>query len=478
LRRGALNLKGLAVAPEQHELEQRYRSRSLWLDGVPEPLTPRPSLPGDLSCDAVVVGGGFTGLWTAYYLKSLQPDLRVVLLEAEIAGFGPSGRNGGWASCGIAGRAKVYEKRAGIDGVRRATRETLHAVDDIGAVAEREGIDCGFAKKGMLRVATSTPQEQRVRKSVEEHGHTGMPGIRLLSASELEQEFVRLRGARSGWFVPGSARINPARLARGLAHACERLGVTIHERTRALSVGPREVRCEAGTVRADIVLRATESYSTLLRGSARRYLPMYSLMIATEPLPDAVWDELGWEDGLLVGDQHQLFFYAQRTTDGRIAIGGRGAPYRLGHPIDEHNERNDGVRARLERALRECFPAVGDAEITHHWGGPLAAPRDWSMAVHFDRASGFGWAGGYTGHGVVASNISGRTLADLALGRDTDLVTLPWVGHRSPRWEPEPLRYLASVAMVRILTGADRHEDRTDRPAQRTRVVSRFLPPR
>jgi glycine/D-amino acid oxidase-like deaminating enzyme len=475
---GDLNLTGLAIAPQQTELEQRYRSRSLWLDGVPEPLTPRPSLPGDLSCDAVVVGGGFTGLWTAYYLKSLQPDLRVVLLEAEIAGFGPSGRNGGWASVGIAGQARVYEEAAGIDSVRRATRETLNAVDEIGAVAEREGIDCGFAKKGMVRVATSAPQDERVRESVEEHRHTGMEDIRLLSAAELEQEFVKVRGARSAWHVPGSARIDPGRLARGLAHACERLGVTIHERTRALEVGPREVRCEAGTVRADLVLRATESYSTLLRGGARGYLPMYSLMIATEPLADSVWEEIGWEDGLLVGDQHQLFFYAQRTTDGRIAIGGRGAPYRLGHALDEGNERNDEVRERLQRALHECFPPVADAEITHHWGGPLAAPRDWSMAVHFDPASGFGWAGGYTGHGVVASNISGRTLADLALGRDTDLVTLPWVGHRSPRWEPEPLRYLASLAIVRILGSADRVEDRTDRPARRTRAVSRFLPPR
>jgi glycine/D-amino acid oxidase-like deaminating enzyme len=445
---------------------------------VREPLTPRASLAGDLACDAVVVGAGFTGLWTAYYLKSLQPDLRVVLLEAEIAGFGPSGRNGGWASCGIAGRAKAYEKRAGVDGVRLATRETLHAVDEIGAVVEREGIDCGFAKKGMLRVATSGPQELRVRESVDEHRRAGMDDIRLLSASELEQEFVKVRGARSAWYAPSSARVNPARLARGLAHACERLGVTIHERTRALDVGPHEVRCEAGTVRADLVLRATESYTTLLRGGARRYLPMYSLMIATEPLPESVWDEIGWEDGLLVGDQHQLFFYAQRTTDGRIAIGGRGAPYRLGHPLDEGNERNADVRGRLEGALRECFPAVAGAQITHHWGGPLAAPRDWSMAVHFDRSSGFGWAGGYTGHGVVASNISGRTLADLALGRSTDLVTLPWVGHRSPRWEPEPLRYFASLAMVRILTGADRMEDRTDRPARRIRVVSRFLPPR
>jgi glycine/D-amino acid oxidase-like deaminating enzyme len=201
-------------------------------------------------------------------------------------------------------------------------------------------------------------------------------------------------------------------------------------------------------------------------------------MIATEPLADEVWARLGWRDGLVLGDQRHLFFYAQRTMDGRIAIGGRGAPYRLGRPIDEDNEHNEAVRARLIGAIRAHFPAAAEAQITHHWGGPLAAPRDWSMGVNFDRSTGFGWAGGYTGHGVVASNISGRTLADLVLGRDTALVSLPWVGHRSRDWEPEPLRYLASSAIVRILGSADRHEDRTGRRAWRTAVAAPFLPPR
>jgi glycine/D-amino acid oxidase-like deaminating enzyme len=203
---------------------------------------------------------------------------------------------------------------------------------------------------------------------------------------------------------------------------------------------------------------------------------MYSLMIATEPLPDEVWHELGWQDGLLIGDSHHLFFYAQRTLDGRIAIGGRGAPYRLRKPISEQNERSHAVAARLREAVRRHFPAAAQAAITHHWGGPLAVPRDWSMSISFDQRSRLGFAGGYTGHGVAASNISGRTLADLVLGRDTDLVTLPWVGHHSRRWEPEPLRFLASRAIVRILGQADRYEDRMGRPDRRTRLVAAFMP--
>jgi len=456
----------------------RYRARSLWLDQLAEPLTPRASLPGDLDCDAVIVGAGFTGLWSAYYLKRAQPDLRVVVLEAEVAGFGPSGRNGGWASGGIAGSTRAFERLGGRDGVVRGTRETLHTVDEIGEVAAREGIDCGYVKAGMLNLATTAPQDERLRASVTGARAAGMSehDLRLLTPAEVA-DLAEAPRALSASFNSQAARIDPARLVRGLAHVCERLGVQIFEHTRAVAVGPGAARCEKGIVRADIVLRATESYTTQLAGGGRDYLPLYSLMIATEPLPDEAWEQHRWTDGLLIGDRHHLFFYAQRTRDGRIAIGVRGAPYRLGRPIDERNERDQPVRDRLETALRWNFPVAAEASITHHWGGPLAVPRDWSMSINFDRSTGFGYAGGYVGHGVVPSNISGRTLADLALGHDTDLVSLPWVGHRSRRWEPEPLRYLASSTVVRTLASADRTEDRTGRPARRTALVRPFMPP-
>jgi glycine/D-amino acid oxidase-like deaminating enzyme len=282
---------------------------------------------------------------------------------------------------------------------------------------------------------------------------------------------------QGGWYTPHAARVDPARLVRGLAQACERLGVTVFERTTAIAIEPGRVRCETGTVRAEAVIRATESYTTQLPGQRLRYLPLYSLMIATAPLPAASWDELGWRDGLLIEDGHYLFFYAQRTADGRIAIGGRGAPYRLAHPIDTRNERNDAVRARLMRSLAAAFPVAASAPLTHHWGGPLAVPRDWTMGVGFDRASGIGFAGGYTGHGVAASNLSGRTLADLVLGRESELAAMPWVGHRSRRWEPEPIRFLASTAIVHTLAAADRAEDATGRPARRVRLLRPFMPP-
>ena len=458
------------------ELEKRYRERSLWLDQLSGPLTPRASLQGDRDFDVAIVGAGFTGLWTAYYLKTLQPDLRVAVLEREIAGFGPSGRNGGWAVGGLVGSAKTFGIAHERNRRLRALRATFDAVDEIGEVARREQIDCGYRKEGALTLATSDPQWVRLRARAADSGGEEEDG-RLLSPAEVG-ELVAVPGVRGGWLVPHAARVDPGRLVRGLAGACERHGVTILERTAAVAIEPGRVRCAGGTVSAPVVLRATESYTTQLPHQRPRYLPLYSLMIATAPLPDEAWAALAWRDGLLIDDSHYLFFYAQRTVDGRIAIGGRGAPYRLRSPIDPRNERNAQVRARLVRTLARAFPAAVDAPLTHHWGGPLAVPRDWSMGIAFDRASGLGFAGGYTGHGVAASNMSGRTLADLVLGRESELTAMPWVGHRSRGWEPEPLRYLASTAIVHMLGAADRREDATGRPAHRVRLLAPFLMPR
>lgn len=457
-------------------LDARYRTRSLWLDGAPGSLAPRHALDGDATFDVVVVGGGFTGLWTAYYLQAADPHLRICVIEREIAGFGPSGRNGGWVSAGMAGSWSVYERSHGVEATRRAERETMHTVDEIGRVIAQEGIDCSFVKDGTIDLALSEPQEHRLRERLERARARGFDDgdLAVLTSSEVAP-YLNVEGARLALYSPHCARVDPARLARGLAQACERAGVVVYERTEALEVGPRRVRCRSGTVTGEVVVRATESYTTQLGGEKLRFLPLYSLMIATEPLSDTVWSELAWREGLTVEDHHHLFFYAQRTADGRIAIGGRGAPYRFGSPITESNERSEAVRARLSAAIRRCFPAAADAAITHHWGGPLAVPRDWCTSVSYDHHTGLGWAGGYSGHGVAASNISGRTMCDLVLGRTTDLTSLPWVGHRSRRWEPEPLRYLASQAIVRVLESADRFEDRTGRTARRARLVAPFI---
>jgi len=454
-------------------------SRSLWLDGVVRDLTPREPLSGDHTCDVAIVGAGFGGLWTAYYLKAADPSLRVTVLEAEIAGFGAAGRNGGFVSAGIAGSGARYARASGWDEVLRAERETQRGVDEIGRVISAEGIDCGYKKEGALNLATTDPQVQRLRARTEAKHRFGLgtEDYRLLTAEECA-DFVRgAGGVLAGSFTPHSARVDPARLARGLADACERIGVTIYEQTPAEQLGAKVVQCRRGRVSAEVVIRATEAYTIRERSQRRSFLPLYSLMIATEPLPQETWDELGWRDGLGISDMRHLYYYAQRTIDGRIALGGRGAPYRLTNPLAPENERDAGVFRRLCETLREAFPAASQARITHHWGGALAVPRDWCTRLTFDRRTGLGFVGAFGGHGVTAANISGRTIRDLVLGHSTDLTSLPWVRHHTRNWEPEPIRFIASRLIAKTLDASDDYEERTGKPAKRARLVQPFLPP-
>ncbi len=305
----------------------------------------------------------------------------------------------------------------------------------------------------------------------------GEADVRFVTAAEIETD-VRIAGVLGGTYTPHCARVDPALLARGLAEACESRGVTIYERSPATRIEPRRVTCPGGSLSAGVVVRATEAFTTRLPNERRTYLPLASHMLATEPLPAGAWDEIGWESCAPIADQRYQFAYAQRTPDGRIALGGRGLTYRLGGTIREADENQPAIHAKLEQALRRLFPAAASARVTHRWGCFFAAPRDWSMSVDFDRRTGLARAGGYSGHGVVASSLAGRTLADLIAGVETELVGLPWVGHASRRWEPEPLRFIAARGIAAIAAGTDAVEDRTGRPARRIRLVRRWLPGR
>ena len=236
------------------------------------------------------------------------------------------------------------------------------------------------------------------------------------------------------------------------------------------------MRCETGTVSADVVVRATEGFTARLPGHRRTVAPIYSLMIATEPLPESFFDHVGWAQRETFNDDRRLIIYGQRTADNRIAFGGRGAPYHFASAIKPEFDRHDGVQDSLRALLSELFPTIGDAKVTHRWGGPIGAPRDWFCSVGFDRAAGQAWAGGYVGDGVTTTNLAGRTLADLILHRDTDLVSLPWVNHRSRKWEPEPFRWLGINAMLRLPIGADRYEERTGKTERfRSKILQHFI---
>ncbi len=463
-----------------------YTGTSLWLDTLATPIEPRPPLCEDVRADVVIVGAGFIGLWTAYCLARAAPTLDVVVLEAEIAGFGAAGRNAGFVSAGIAGQAEAYVGRGGWDGVQRGERAMVEGVDFIGEVVASEGIDCDWRKGGALRIATSPAQLERIRAGVENRRRRGLGkgDVALLTATELATR-VRIADAVGGTYTPHCARVHPGRLVRGLAEACERRGVRIFERSPVDRIEAGRATCAAANgggaapaVRARVVVQATEVFTVRLPGHHRDYMPVVSHMIATEPLDDAAWAEIGWEGCEPIADQRHLFTYGQRTMDGRIALGGRGARYRAGNAIRPSDERQPSVHDELERTLRAWFPAAAGAAITHRWGGVFAVPRDWSMSVTFDPATGLGRAGGLAGHGLVASSLCGRTLADLILDRDSELTSLPWVGHDSGRWEIEPARVVAQRLITAVLASADRVEDTGRGPARRTRLVRRFTPSR
>jgi glycine/D-amino acid oxidase-like deaminating enzyme len=269
--------------------------------------------------------------------------------------------------------------------------------------------------------------------------------------------------------------VHPARLVRGLARAVERHGGHVHERTRALEIGPGRVLTPHGTVRADVVVRATEGYTPELPGQRRAVIPVYSLVVATEPLTDAQWDEIGLETRPTFSEHRHLIVYGQRTSDGRLVFGGRGAPYHWGSSVRPAHDRDDDVWAGLRSSLVELFPVLRGTRFTHAWGGPLGIPRDWCASVGLDPTTGLAWAGGYVGDGVGTSNLAGRTLRDLILHQDTDLTGLPWVQHRSRRWEPEPLRWLGVNTGLRAMTLADREEALTGRPSRIATVMAPLL---
>ena len=458
-----------------------YAALSLWWDGL-EPVPVRRSLDGALDVDVAIVGGGFTGLWTARSLLEADPTLRVVVVEKEVVGFGASGRNGGWCSALFAASDARIERQHGHDAAMSMRRAMQASVDEVGAAAAADGIDCRYEKGGTIVAARSAAQVQRSTNEIDEARAFGLgeEDLRWLDAGEATK-VLGAQGVLGATFTPHCAAIDPARLVRGLADTLERRGVTILEGTEVLAIEPAtagqrpRVRTAFGTVVADVVVRALEGWTPTLAGAAREIAPVYSLMVATEPLPAEFWADAGLDGRPTFADHRHVIIYGQRTADDRIAFGGRGAPYHIGSSVRPSFDRDPGVFKMLRETLVELFPALVDARITHRWGGPVGVPRDWHSSVGYERESGIAWAGGYVGDGVSTTNLAGRTLADLIVGRDSELVRLPWVGHRSPRWEPEPLRWLGINMGLWATKAADRTELRNGQPSWIAARMERLL---
>lgn len=435
----------------------------------------RPGLAGGQVADVCIIGAGFSGLWSAYYLKQAAPDLKVVVLEKEFAGFGASGRNGGWLTGGFAWSHEKYLSSGGEAGVRAMVHAMNDTVEEVMRVAKRHDIDADILPTDELMVAVNPAQLARMKAEVAHRRHWGEQDRAFeITASEARQR-INIPDVLGGMIIKGVARIQPAKLVRGLADVVESMGVIIAEGTAVTDISSGRVMTRRGTVDAPVILRCTEGFSAQIPGHRRDWLPLNSAQIVTAPIPQEIWDKIGWQGHEILGDFMNAYCYCQRTREGRITVGARGVPYRYGSAIDTMGTPDPETIRRLVAILHRHFPATRAIAIDHAWCGVLGVPRDWCATVGLDRATGIGWAGGYVGVGVSTSNLAGRTLADLALGRQSDLTTLPWVNRRVRRWEREPLRWLGVTGMYALLNAADRREDQSQGPPSRFAALGNWL---
>ena len=433
-----------------------------WLDDCGDDLARRPALAGDETVDVVILGGGFSGLWTAYYLLRANPGLSVAVIEKHFAGYGASGRNGGWCSPRYPVLVDELEKHFGAEAARATIRAQHAIVDDIGQIVADEGIDAHFTPGGMLSVARTPRQLAALQATYAGYARLGLADdTRLLSAEE-SGALIKVTQVLGGMKTEAGASIHPARLVRGLARAVERRGGRIYESTEVTAVRPGQpalLETASGVVTARrAVVLAGEAYLSGIAAYHRQLLPMSSMIVATAPLDTAIWDAIGWQGHESLSSGAYTKDYLTRTRDGRILFGSRGAPYRFGSAMPESALADAALYGPIIANLRGWFPVLNDVPITHAWGGYLGVPRDGMPSVHFDPASGIGNAFGYTGRGVATTALAGRALAGL-IGNVPDYVPdLPMLHAPGPKWEVEPLRWIG----VRYIQNAFARIDAAD----------------
>lgn len=441
-------------------------SSPLWQDELVPPF--RQQLLNDIDVDVVIIGAGYTGLWTAYYLTQLNAGLSIAIVEAERVGFGGSGRNGGWCSAFLPMSPMEMAEQHGKDAMQFIQHEMFATITEIARVTTLEGIDCDFHQGGTVTSASNTAQIPRVRDYIAQWHAAGFDEsvIRWENADEIE---ARLRTFKTygGMFSPHCAVIHPWKLVQGLARVLESRGVMVYEKSRVLNVMQHCVQTNHAQVKARWVVQAVESFASQQKQTKRSLVPLYSLMVATEPIPAHVWKEIGWSGRETFADGRNMVTYAQRTADNRIAFGGRGAPYHLGSRISPRFDVNKQIHERLRKSVRETFPALVDVKFTHQWGGPIGAPRDWHAFANVDHKTGLCSGGGYVGDGVALSNLIARTLVDQISNIESPLTESLLVNHHARSWELEPIRWLGINSLLKLTEIADERERRSGAPASR-----------
>jgi glycine/D-amino acid oxidase-like deaminating enzyme len=443
---------------------KNYAAYSYWLETCGDDLTPRPTLSGSIDVDVAILGAGYSGLWTAYYLLQRQPSLKIAIVEKEIAGFGASGRNGSWCTAHFPVSLGAIAKHHGRGQAVALYRAMAASVDEVARAAAAEGFDIHFVKGGGMTVARGPQQLPAVRDTHAEFESFGLGDrVQLLDKSETAAR-VKIEGVLGAIYYKDAANIHPGRLVRGLARVVERRGATIYEQTDVTGFTPGArpaLHTTRGDIRAKAIVLCGEAYLTRLKQLHRQLIPVYSLMTLTEPLSAADWAEIGWRNRECVDSCRLTIEYMAKTADGRILFGGRGAPYHFGSKIEDEYDRHEPTIRMFQDSVRTWFPRLKDVRFTHAWGGPLGCSRDFMPTMMYDAALGLASARGYVGNGVATTNLSGRVLADLITGRKSEITTLPCVNYRSQNWEFEPFRFIGVHFIARAYWRIDQKAERT-----------------
>jgi glycine/D-amino acid oxidase-like deaminating enzyme len=456
-----------------------YSRYSFWLEHSGDELTPRQALEGTVHADVAILGAGFSGLWTAYYLSQRDPSLKIVIVEAEIAGFGASGRNGGWCVAGFPYPMEKLIDRYGVDTARAVYQQMYKSVDEVGRVSSEEGIQSHYVKPGTFDIARGEHRIPELHARMELYEKIGLgENYRLVDARELSEHIQVYRAKGALWSKYG-ASVQPAGLARGLARAVERHGVTIYEQSPVRDYhgapDPRLIS-DHGEVHASVVVLAGEAYLSRLEKLKRQIIPITSHMVVTEPVPDQIWEQIGWEERGVVTGHDTRGGYLNKTVDGRIAFGAYRSVYPFNSHITDDLDRQEDIFQHARASCYDWFPLLRlrGINFTHSWGGVLGVPRDRMPVMSYDPASGIATARGYTGQGVATANLSGRTLTDLITGGCSDLTELPMTRHQSPEWEPEPLRWMGTTFVRKSLQRAEKQAEKRGRYSDKPTLAQRI----
>jgi glycine/D-amino acid oxidase-like deaminating enzyme len=427
-----------------------------------------PEFTSSESFDVVIVGAGYSGLWTAHHLLELNPSLSIAILDAQQPGFGASGRNGGWCSAFTPMSLEAVAAQSSTASAIDLQNALSSSIDEIGAFVADSLIDCGWHKGGTLSFATNQPQLQRLHESIAMARTFGFDEqfIEFITPDQANQR-VRTPESLGASYSPHCAVVQPAMLVDGLVKTLLQGNVHFFGHTQVVKIEPHQVQAQTSQGSVSItgkwVVRATEGYTARMKQYRRNVAPLYSYMIATEPLRQSQWDDIGWNNRETVSDGRNLVIYAQRTLDGRIAFGGRGAPYKFASRIDAQFDYNSRIHSLIESSMRTMFPAIGDSAVTHKWGGALGVHRDWFTTAHVDQRTKIASLGGYVGDGVAFSYVAAKEVARSIQSSSPEYRPLPIVNHESRRWEPEPFRFIGINSILRLTEKADETEQKKSR---------------